>query len=614
MKRLVVVAVTVLLVTAGFAFADSDPVPPSNTSAVTGSIFEEANDKFLSPTDFSELDSSVLFLQFDMPGGGSGPYGEQGFEIGAGTTLSDIYIGGYYGAAIPGKQGLLGGDESTYTNVNETFQLDGSGVITGRTTTRDVETHYRTESLNELRALVGLGSIGVGLEFYQESDSEFGSFQPTYTLPGPGPTAWNGITVNTASQVATTVTSENDAGELVSVVSEEYGLGEDADNGIYVDLKGGTTLEAMGMQISPQLDLATFISNESETAAFETFSRTVGAATSIAYTPTTSLTDEAPTEITDLTSYEYAEATENNSFVLLLPSVSADVEMPMNEALTLTGGLGYDFQLPLYRSTYMDNAGAEQTVSGRADYYSSTVVNTAVNGTDPSLTEVTTTTTTAWETEEISRNQHTFTPSVGVEVMPTERFRFGVSYWPRIMLQKTTNAYAGEAVEVQTIENGDGSSGEDDSVTETTVSRSGYTVVDRDFEFENRVNTGAQFFLIPERLRINLGAEVTNLMIDRRQSETVTDGVLTREVREADDTTEPAEEDYVVTDSEVYDGVRANPDASRTTSEAGNSSVNYDAGLTFFFDESMFLDLSMNGGGGNIWDTTTWSLEMTILF
>jgi hypothetical protein len=286
----------------------------------------------------------------------------------------------------------------------------------------------------------------------------------------------------------------------------------------------------------------------------------------------------------------------------------------MNEVLTLTGGLGYDFELPLYRSTYMDNAGTEQTVSGRADYFSSTTVDTAVSPTDPSLTQTTTTTTTAWQTREISRNGHRFTPSVGVEVAPSERFRFGVSYWPRIWLNKTTSSYAGEAVEVQTVENGDGESGVDDSVTETTVSRSGYTVVDRDFEFENRVNTGAQFFLIPERLRINLGAAVTNLMVDRKRTETVTDGVLTREVRVAEDTTEPAEEDYVVTDSEVYDGVRANPDASRSTTEVGSSSVNYDAGLTYFFDESMFLDLSMNGGGGDIWNTTTWSLEMTILF
>ena len=80
------------------------------------------------------------------------------------------------------------------------------------------------------------------------------------------------------------------------------------------------------------------------------------------------------------------------------------------------------------------------------------------------------------------------------------------------------------------------------------------------------------------------------------------------------DTTDTAATTFVVTDYQFDTDVRAATDDSQIVTDAGSSSLVYDAGLTFFFDESMFLDLRMDATGGDIWSTNEWSLEMTILY
>jgi hypothetical protein len=229
------------------------------------------------------------------------------------------------------------------------------------------------------------------------------------------------------------------------------------------------------------------------------------------------------------------------------------------------------------------------------------------------LIKQTTTTVSVWNTEEYSSTAHAITPSAGVVVSPSERFRFGVEYSPVISFFNETTTYAGEAVERIEVQNDDDGVVED-TVSVTTVSRAGYTETYRSARLDNNVNTAAQFFLVPDRIRVNLGAEVFNRLVFTDVTDIVTNGATRREVREASGTLEPTEDDFVLIDSEVDDDIRATPDARQTVRDIGISSVTYDAGFTYFFDDNMFLDLSMGGSGGDIWNTGTWSLEMTILF
>ncbi len=613
-------AIALLVVGVGFAQTQtdgSDPDAPSNTADVSGNLFAEANDLYLSPTGFDEIESSVLFLQFDMPS--TFPLAaNQGFEIGAGTTFGDLYTGLYFGSIFPGTSGTI---ESI--QVDENFTVDANGLITGRTTSRDESSDYVFVSYNHARAIVGLGGVGFGIDFVQDSSSSYGNFVPDFTMPA-GP-AWGAVNVDTtALPAATTFTTYDSAGNVTSTSVEGYAEGFDRGgyagptyNQIGGDILAGVGLAVGGINIDVSGEVGVFRQNNNQFAAFESYNRVVGSGSAITYEPTTALPGATAAEISDLTTYFYDEAHEYDQRLLIDPMVGVDATYALAEWVRLEGGVWYDGEIPIRTAKYVDVTGTEQRIGGTANTYSSVEVTTAVNPADPTLTERTTTVTNAAETQDISGSTHYVVPDLGVVLEPSERFRAGISYVPRLTFEGNTTTYAGTAKEVVTVENGDGSSGAGDSVTETTVTRSGYTVSSSTRSLRNRVRTAAQFFLVPERLRINLGAEVDNLMVSRSTSETVTAGMTTYEVREALDSTDPAEEDFVRTDYQVDSGLTDPPqpsDHEQSRTEAGSSTVAYEAGLTFFFDDNMFLDLRMDAGGGDIWNTNQWSLEMTILF
>ena len=116
--RPIVLIVVFGLLMSGLAFAD--PAPPSNTGDISGGIFKEANDLYLSTTDFGDLMSNAVFLQFDMP---SGALAGQGFEIGGTTTLFGMYTAAYLNAIVEGTNGQLGGGDSQTTEIDQDLIL-----------------------------------------------------------------------------------------------------------------------------------------------------------------------------------------------------------------------------------------------------------------------------------------------------------------------------------------------------------------------------------------------------------------------------------------------------------------------------------------------------------
>ncbi|GAG78431.1 unnamed protein product [marine sediment metagenome] len=193
-------------------------------------------------------------------------------------------------------------------------------------------------------------------------------------------------------------------------------------------------------------------------------------------------------------------------------------------------------------------------------------------------------------------------------------FRFGIGYWPTFEITSQKTTYSGTSVEVETYEDGDGVASPADYVQTTTVNAAGHTETSTKFLFKNYISTGAQFYLVPKRLRVNLGAYVYGGEIfDKETTEVTTAGMITREEQISYNEADP-----VVTDYQVSDDVRAAIDHERQITDLGASmSVNYQAGFTWFFSDSMYLDFIFTGGASptfSIWEPVNWSFIMTILF
>lgn len=610
MRRSIVRAV-VLIVSLGLCLsglAVADPAPPSNAANISGGIFKEANDQYLSVNDFTDLESHVVFLQFDMP---SGALNGQGFEIGGSAELAGMYVAGYLNSVVPGVTGNLGVNDSQTITIDQDFIIDGGGLITGKTEARSVSVDYNVDSLNDFRALAGLGPLGVGLRILQDASNNKGNLVPSATFAGAA--TWNDIAVLPVA-TANSVTTTDTAAAIVAVNQDAFGLGTLNDQTLDFTVSVGTPL-ALGESLALDVggDLLVGFRNEDSSALRETYARTVGASTGGAFTPARTLDGSTPAEITDLTSYNFTEVLGSDSHMAIAPSVFANVEMPLNEIVTGMGGIDLGVSLPIYSARYNDAAGAEQRVSGRADSYYTQDVLRVVNLTDPGLTQQTTTTRRGWEAEDVSEFSISVDLSAGVEVVPNDRFRFGVKYVPMVMYTTSTSRHSGQAVETVVVDNGDGANGPGDSVTVSTINRSGFTETTKTLNIDNRVNTAAQFFLIPERLRVNLGAQVDNSIVAKTLADTVTDGILEYIVETAVDTTDTAAT-LTQTSYDRATEVRDTTDDSQILTQAGSSSLTYDAGLTFFFDENMYLDLRMDAGGGDFWSTGEWSLEMTILY
>lgn len=614
-RRILLIGAMMLLV-AGLAFAD--PATPSNTSRVTGTIFEEPNDLYLDILGFTMLESNYVFLQFDMP---SGP-GVSFYEIGGTTTKLGPYIGGLFQAYNIGTQGLLGSNEASTVDIDELLNLDANNQIIGKTQVRTSEAHASVSTSNNLQTLVGLGNIGVFVQAFHLQDNDTGSFDAGYAFPAGtavgniliGGNDWLGGTGPVSSQ-ATVTTTTDAAGTIVSVDSTEYGEGTAADSTLQFELSGGLPLALGGMTLGVGGGVVAAIDNGNASSAVETFSRAVGADYTAAYTPAQTLSGDVSAAIEDLTDYEYRAASGTESGFGLDPFVFAELTLPLNEAVEATAGAQFTTDFTFGSASYVDTAGAEQSVNGRAASYERVDVSVGPNPDDPTLTETVTTTDRAWNTvQEGAFDQQEIELGFGVAVTPSEMFRFGVHWTPVVTLSGTTSVYDGAAVRTVVTDNGDGADGLGDSVTETSVARAGYTETVSGFSFDNELNTAAQFYLT-DRIRVNLGASYQNMLIDRTVTEVVTLGVAQRTERQALlTTTPPADETgWTVTNYVADDEVRdATVDASQTLVQTGDSEIRYEGGFTFFFSDTMFLDLRMDANGGDIWSTNEWSLEMTI--
>ncbi|MFP4441869.1 MAG: hypothetical protein ACLFST_02005 [Spirochaetia bacterium] len=602
MKRAVWLLPVLLLVLSMTAFADT--TAPSFTRDVTN-IFREDQDRYLDPIYWGELGSGVLFLQLDLPGG------DTYFEGGIGLPLGGLYFGlNYRGGNY--TDGTLSSNNSIIQTSDTEYTVDGTGAIQTITETDTVQIGYRDVIYNRAELLLGLslGDITLGIKntLLVDNDSYYGTYAPSFIMPTAA--SFSAPEVDTATNTATTVTTREPGGtEPISMISEEYGLGTNEYSVFSDTLTVGVFMPLGNLSLWGDIGFNLYLRDLGESAAFETYSidTTSGYPS---YTPTTALEGNTAVEIADLEQYTYRTATEDTSSTVMIPSLNAGITtpLPFETPVTLEAGVSGELGFYTYKTPYTDLTGTAQTVSGYAsDFYETTYT---VNETSPDVFETTTTSTRAYQAQEHSYSYWSVEPEVNLIVEPSDIFRFAVGYAPNLTGWSSTSSYTGGAQSVTTYEDGDGVNGNtdgddpDDYVVTRTVTRNGESSTIKNFVLEHQVSIGTQFYLVPEKLRINLGSFFTNEMINKQTMTETTSGTV-----EFTETTSTNGAAAVETD---YDIDTTPPQEAQYNKISGSLYVDYEAGMTFYFSEDMYLDLKTYGG--YLWDLSNWSLEMTIRF
>jgi hypothetical protein len=205
-------------------------------------------------------------------------------------------------------------------------------------------------------------------------------------------------------------------------------------------------------------------------------------------------------------------------------------------------------------------------------------------------------------------------PSAGIVVTPDEKFRFSFAYQPEISIGRDTTNYGGIAREVITYEDGDGVNGNDpalddpDDYVETTNKTFGGRSVQTDsFRLTNIVRTGVQIFLVPEKLRLNLGGTLSHTAIDTDKTTVLTPGITTTQTTLSTNGATPVETDYS-SDTTIPE------DQSETIENTGSTYITYSLGMTWFLSEAASVDFQIIPSAGNydIWDIQNWQFEINI--
>ena len=551
------------------------------------------------------IENTVLFLMFDMPTNASTT---GSFQAGAGTWLGGLYLAGFLNVNHPGKDGQNGGDAETI-DVDTDVLLDGNAQIVGRVETRDELNYYRNQIYDQLRVLVGLGkNLGIYGSVTYLDYGYFGSYSPTYTFPAP--TNWSNPGWFSPSAPAQTVTVTDNDGTVISKTAAAHGDGYIRNFNINTDVGVGVNLPLGESNLALKGVVGFDVVDYSEFAAGQSYTSTPGSDTGTSFTPTIGEGGEQPVAVAGVTSYSYDEYRQVESYLNINPQIDIRFLFPSTETVSLEGGWVLDANFRLYSGSYADATGATANAAGSTATYTQT-----------SFTRTPSSIGTAVDTTQIdyafAADRDFFDIDVSLPMAarftPSEQFRFGLEYVPTVHSVIQSTSYTGQTVERVTYEDGDGVDSANDATTVTTVTAAGYSESYQSFEFRHSLSTAAQFFLIPGKLRVNLGAQVNQSMADRADSKTETTGMITYQQEVANGTADAAAEDLIETVYSVNTEVRNAVDFSSALALDGAvATVDYDAGFTFFFDENMFLDFNLDSAG-NIWDVNRWSLDMTIL-
>lgn len=546
----------------------------SLTGDVTNSLFKEDRDNYLNTTDWSKVEKNVIFVDFGKPTNNAFP-----FDIGTGFILGKAFVG-------------IGYTQSMVDNKNQTTSLDETvnyavPVITGYETTKTYSmTGNDHNATYGITGLFGIGFIGVRNEFKYTINETQRYYDPT-TFNG-NYTATQGTEV--VKKTGDTVTSEINT---VFAASKK-------DSSTWYDRAG------VGLNLLPDLSLKVAAS-----ALVQYYANGGYAGVSKEVTKRDPTATAYPTYNGKAGVYYYSKETSAYapSYLEITPSANASVKLKMGDVFSLTPYLGYGMVLRLFSNKYVDLGGGEKTVEGVAydtykkEYTLGTTLNTLANKFDDTRVET-------WNayTDVKSYMQNQIAPALTLNADFSERFSFAAKVTPMFTLTSEASKSQMNSRTVTTYDDGAGATGVGSYVQTANTLGQVTDVKTERMSINNKLEVGAKFFMIPKKLRINLGTTVSNDLGSWQTQTTSKIGVgRTTTVK-----------DWGAADK--VDTTTYSPNSTITITEAskqvytstGSITTVYETGLTWFYDDNLSMDLK--SAGGDIWNLNNWTLQLNIRY
>ena len=558
------------------AFADDD-VAVSKTFDATSGMFSEDQDNYLDIIDWKEITKTMLFLSLGSPTESSND-----FQFGFAKTFGGIYVGSKVTINQIGSNGNPSSSETSSITLNTNQQ----GVI-GRTVTKNSYVDKDASYDNSADFLIGIGNMGIFVGVTHDSYDNTGTFSVSLPTFPTNADTWYSMTSVVGGVATSSVTKAEDlAGTVTYEDSTVYSEGSKNDNHLGINLGFGMSMPVAGLDANFGGYLNIDLYNDSDNASVTDYVRNPLTALYVTYKG-----------IDNAVSYSKSTADYSNERMVINPMLGFEVEMPVSfmGGSTLTAGLGYALDMPIYTGD-----------SGTSYSYSYESYTTNFNGQN---LQTSVTTRSGEETTEISEMTNSVMPYVEVEKDFSERLKLAIGYYPQVSFYNYSTTFTGTTTESVVTDN----VGTDtDSVVVTTAKRNSTTTDTSRLRFSNTIAVGTQFKLT-EKLRVNVGASATGGYLQTTTNKGSVDGV-----------TEYHEYTYEEVTAVAADtvGVLTDYDIDTTSTEPYQTEYNYDldmstsynAGLTYFYDENLKIDMLVDVAGAtttNIFDFATWTVEFT---
>lgn len=630
-SRAAVFAATVLAAGAAALTAQSAPVGSdlrsSPTGAVTSKLFTETADHYLDVYDWAEVADPVFMLKlktprssaFDSPSTWNQETTAMGSkiqnpnELGFGSLFGPYFLGAYYGFDAAQNAGIV--DEKSVA-----AQPNASGsLIVGNTYTTKQKSDFHNLAFHNPNVLFGmkLGAMTVGIadKFSWKDATEYGTFE---AVEDAGTPAIELGTVQESSFVETVLAA--DGRTTYRNETARYGLGRKSDLAYSNELAGGIALPMGGLTVKCGAALLVGGRDEGRSYGRRALVAQENAALPL---PDYKLPAALPggeggtvKGLQALTLSLYDRTASETSFGFRLEG-GAELPFAFNGTpATVKAMLKYAPTFYVQGGQYFGADGSQ--ANGSNAETSRTYTRTVdAHPTAPNLFYRTTT------ISDVACVSDAYSADTGnvvaipasITFEPAKDFRFAIGIEPRFTFRGKQYETVDKTIRTTIVDDTSGTAPEANPVYSKTVAETAKAPVAVKSDYarvEIALSTGVQFFVLKDRLRVNLGANANSVLVDR------TDVAKTAKGYDRTTTTVTSLGNTTVATS------TAAPDASSADSTNGTlgTTVVYDAGLSYFFSPNIVLDLRVvdsaafnlagTGEKGGFLDLRNYSVQLTI--
>lgn len=580
--------------------AQAAPLTFSMAGWTSNFTYTEPADQYLDVWGFSQITDPVVFLKLASPANSGAPGMGDPYDLGMGAWLGSMYAAGHYGF-----QGYTKSTVGPFTNEVDTLISSGDNTITGKRAVITSGADYTVYSYNNPTALFGFKAgntfIGVYESFVNSSQTNYATFNPTGTV-----------------STSTTTLIKDNAGAVSYQNSDVFALGTKG-NGSYIQntLAGGLTMPLGSVTLRGGLSL--FVKSTDNSTSYGEEKKVIQTGAGYAsYTPSAALPESTAAAIANLQYWKIDLENYEEKPLEIEPDLSFQLDIPVdflgNEAV-FSPGLGYALTATIHKASLKSETGADLSASSGwywhiADYTNSYNATTG-------FYETKTTTTYGYAAKTYSSDMaNSITIPLTFKVTPNPGLRFAIAVQPTVEFGKSSYSYSAKQTVTTVIDNGNGiaaATDAGDSTSVTTTIQQPYTYTESNFGLKLDIATAFQYYIFPNKLRLNLGASASTQIIDRTTATKTFTGL-------GSDSTATTVAGATTTGSPSV--LAGGIDNTTTTDSGVAETVNYKVGLTLFASPNVLFDFYMNNSkalnllattdNGGFFNLNNYTVQLTI--